>query len=333
MKQFKIPLILILACLLLLTACTGNALFDRGPLKMTSQSDSAHFFHSKELPNGFFLKPLSDVELKSRAAFLIDADRDRVLFDKNSHESLGVASMSKIMSELLVLEAIDEGMLDWDDAIDISDYAYTISHQPGFASIELKQDERYLVRDLFHGMAITSANGATIALAEAVAGSEKEFVALMNEKAELLGLADSHFVNSTGLTNHDLQDNHTTGSVDDYNEMSAHDLAELAKYTLHHYPDLLDMTRLPEFDIEDKTFDNSNWMLPGAKENFLGVDVTYDGVDGLKTGYTSDAGYGFTGTVQIDGTRFISVVIGTEGFDERFIETGKLYEAIAEQMD
>src|SRR5699024_8641129 len=96
MKQFKIPLILILACLLLLTACTGNALFDCGPLKMTSQSDSAHFFHSKELPNGFFLKPLSDVELKSRAAFLIDADRDRVLFDKNSHESLGVASMSKI---------------------------------------------------------------------------------------------------------------------------------------------------------------------------------------------------------------------------------------------
>src|SRR5699024_12411377 len=96
-------------------------------------------------------------------------------------------------------------------------------------------------------MAITSANGATIALAEAVAGTEEEFVTLMNEKADTLNLEDANFVNSTGLTNHDLNDYHSTGSLADYNKMSASDLAKLSTYILYEYPELLDMTRFPAF--------------------------------------------------------------------------------------
>src|SRR5699024_8715692 len=137
--------------------------------------------------------------------------------------------MSKIMSELLVLEAIDDGIIHWKDEIQISEYAFTISNQPGFASVKLKKDKTYTVRELFYAMAIQSANGAAIALAEAVSGSEKEFVTSMNEKAKQLGLNDTVFVNSTGLTNHDLNGYYSTGSVDDTNKMSANDLAILAQ--------------------------------------------------------------------------------------------------------
>jgi len=330
MKKFQLSLILIF--LLFITACQVNTIFQDGASTThTMHSESTHAITTKDFPTGFFLQPLSDVDLEARAAFLMDADRGRVLFEENSHEPLGVASMSKIMSELLVLEAIDQGIIDWDDSITISEYAYTISHQPGYASIKLDQDKRYTVSDLFHGMAITSANGATIALAEAVAGTEKEFVTLMNEKADTLNLEDADFVNSTGLTNHDLKDYHSTGSLEDYNKMSASDLAKLSTYLLDEYPELLDMTRLPEFDILGESIENSNWMLPQATENFLGVDFTFPEVDGLKTGFTKEAGYGFTGTVQINGTRFISVIIGTEELGDRFVETSKLYHAIMEQ--
>src|SRR5699024_2892185 len=157
---------------------------------------------------------------------------------------------------------------DWDDSVTTSDYAYTISHQPGFASIKLEQDQLYSVRELFHGMAITSANGATIALAEAVAGSEKEFVTLMNEKAKRLGLEDTHFVDTSGLPSHDQQKYHHAGSVDDYNKMSASDLATLTRYIIDNYPDLLEATNVTEFDVQGETSENSNWMLPGATGNF-----------------------------------------------------------------
>jgi len=333
MKRFNLSITIILMSLLFTAGCNKSSTMDQEPLGQALHPERTHFFSTKIVPDRYLLEPITDIDLQAKSAILISAQNGDILFDKNSHESLGVASMSKIMSELLVLEAIEEGVMDWEDSVAISDYAYTISHQPGFASIKLEQDELYSVRELFHGMAITSANGATIALAEAVAGSEKEFVTLMNKKAEHLGLENTHFVNSTGLTNHDLQNYHSTGSVDDYNQMSASDLATLTKYIIDNYPDLLEVTNLTEFDVQGETFENSNWMLSGTTGNFVGIDVTYEGVDGLKTGFTSDAGYGFTGTVQIDDSRFISVVIGTDKIEDRFIETGKLYEAISKQLD
>ena len=331
MKRFNLSIILL--SLLFVTGCNQSTPLDQEPLGQTLHPEINHLISPKVIPDRYLLEPITEINLEAKSAILISAQNGDIFFDKNSRESLGVASMSKIMSELLILEAIEKGVMDWDDSVTISDYAYTISHQPGFASIKLEQDQLYSVRELFHGMAITSANGATIALAEAVAGSEKEFVTLMNEKAKRLGLEDTHFVNSTGLTNHDLQNYHHTGSVDDYNKMSASDLATLTRYIIDNYPDLLEVTNVTEFDVQGETFENSNWMLPGATGNFVDIDVTFEGVDGLKTGFTSDAGYGFTGTVQIGESRFISVVIGTETIEERFIETGKLYEAISEQLN
>lgn len=332
MKRFNLSLTIILLSLFFTTACQANTFFDQGQSQQINHSEITHTVTPKPLPERYRFELISDLNLQANSAILVNAINGDVLLDKNSDEPLAIASMSKIMTELLVLEALDEGIIDWDDAVDISDYAYTISHQPGFASIKLDQDQLYSVHDLFHGMAITSANGATIALAEKVAGSEKAFVNLMNDKAKELDLTNTSFVNSTGLTNSDLQNNHSFGSIDDSNEMSASDLATLTKHILDHYPELLELTSQPEFTIQDKTFQNSNWMLPGSKGNLLDVDVTFPEVDGLKTGFTSDAGYGFTGTVQIDGTRFISVVIGTDAIEERFTETGKIYKAVLDQV-
>src|SRR5699024_7107928 len=142
----------------------------------------------------------------------------------------------------------------------------------------------------------------------------------------------SSFVNSTGLSNQDLLDYHSTGSVDDYNLMSATDLAVLTKYSIDEHPDLLDVTSQTEFDVGNETYNNSNWMLPKANENFTGLDLTYPGVDGLKTGFTKDAGYGFTGTIVIEDARLISVVIGTDKIEDRFLETGKLYDTDSKRM-
>lgn len=331
MKRLKLLFLSIM--LLFLTSCHLLSASNQELTVQTTHSGITHSLSPKVIPERFRFKPIDSLKLQADSAILIHLGSGEVLFDKNSHESKGVASMSKIMSELLVLEAIEENNINWDSPVKISKYAQTISHQPGFATINLKKDKAYTVQELFYGMAVTSANGATIALAETVAGSEKEFVKQMNDKAKVLGLNNTYFVNSTGLTNSDLKDYHSTGTLDDYNKMSAFDLAVLAQHIIEHYPNLLDMTSLATVDIEGATYDNSNWMLPEAKANFLGLDLAFPGVNGLKTGFTSEAGYGFTGTVDIDGSRLISVVIGTDAVEERFIETAKLYNAVLKQIN
>lgn len=165
----------------------------------------------RQIPKLYRNDPLPDLPLQAEAAILIDQATGDILFEKETTKTLPVASMSKIMTELIILEALQEGTISWDDTVAISDYAYTISRQPGFASVQLEKDQTYTVKELFYAMAIHSANGATIALAEAVSRNEKDFVKRMNQKAKQLQLHDSHFVNSTGLTNKDLQNQHPMG--------------------------------------------------------------------------------------------------------------------------
>ncbi|MDX8046867.1 D-alanyl-D-alanine carboxypeptidase family protein [Gracilibacillus sp. S3-1-1] len=261
---------------------------------------------------------IDGVELEANSVMLMNAETGHVIYEKNSDKALPTASMSKMMTELLVLEAIASGTIDWDSEVEISDYAYHISHQPGFASVDLSKDTSYTVRELFEAMAIHSANGAAIALAETVSNSEKLFVAKMNERAAQLDLRDSSFVNSTGLDNKDLDEYYSVGNVEDANKMSAHDLAWLAKYLVDTFPGLLQVIEQPSYQANGHSYPNTNWMLDG--------EFAFDGVDGLKTGYTDIAGYGFTGTVERDGVRLISVVMGTSSMTERFTETTELYE-------
>ncbi|MGP4042152.1 D-alanyl-D-alanine carboxypeptidase family protein [Gracilibacillus sp. D59] len=267
---------------------------------------------------------IDEIDLDASSVMLINADTAHIIYEKNSGTPLPTASMSKMMTELLVLEAIDSGELDWSSKVAISDYAYNISHHPGYSSVDLSQERNYTVEELFQAMAIHSANGAAIALAEAVSGSEESFVQQMNERAQELQLEATQFVNCTGLNNQDLGDYYSVGNINDTNTMSAQDLAILAQYLITTYPELLETINQPEYVLNDRKYQNTNWMLEG--------DLAYDGVDGLKTGFTDLAGYCFTGTVQRDGVRLISVVMGTSSKVERFIETETLYERAFEKV-
>lgn len=260
---------------------------------------------------------------KAESAIVVDVDTGRVLYAKNEDEALPPASMTKMMTEYIVLEKIAEGEIDWDTKTEISDYAYDISANEDFSGVGLKKDHEYKVEDLFRAMVINSDNATTIALAELVAGTEGEFVKLMNEKAEELGLKDSKFVNSSGLDNHSLDGNHPEGTKkDDTNLLSARDAAKLAYHLVTDYPESLETSKIPEDDFEGHTMTNWNWMLPHDSLNLK--QFYYKGVDGLKTGHTDLAKFAFTSTAERDGERLITVVMRTDSIEERFKETAKL---------
>ena len=270
---------------------------------------------------------LPNLGVRSKSVILMNAQTGGILYNKNIDEPLPTASMSKMMTELLVLEAIHDHKLTWDKRVTISDYVYAISNHPGFAEVHLKKGTSYTIRELFDAMAIHSANGAAIALSEAVAGSEKNFVTQMNAKAKKLGLTHSHFVDSTGLNNTDLGSFASVGAPTDTNVMSAKDVALLAKQLISEHPEFLDIIKQPKYTFRNHTYTNSNWMLPEINKQ----DVGFDGVDGLKTGYTDEAGYCFAGTVKRNDKRLISVVMGASTKVTRFSETERLYKAAFNQ--
>ncbi len=259
-----------------------------------------------------------ELGLSAEAAILIDATSGKILYEKNSDKVLGVASMSKMMTEYLVLEAIEDGKIKWDQTVTIDEYVHKLSGAPGLSNIGLTQGETYTVKELYEAMAIFSGNAATVALAQVVGGTEKNFVKLMNEKAEELGLKDYKFVNSSGLNNSSLLGQHPAGEENDENLMSARATAKLAYHLVTDYPEVIDTAKKPELKFKDgKTYKNFNWMLPG-------LIAEYNGVDGLKTGSTEFAGNCFTATAERDGKRYISVVMKADSKMARFSETEKI---------
>ncbi len=163
-----------------------------------------------------------ELELEAESVILVDAETGKILYAKDPDVALPPASMTKIMTEYLVWEAIENGDISWDTTTQISDYAYSISANGDFSGVGLTQQKDYTVKELYEAMAINSDNATSIALAELIAGSESEFVKLMNEKGEELGLQEYKFVNSTGLDNESLGDNYPEGtSPNDTNLLSS----------------------------------------------------------------------------------------------------------------
>lgn len=271
-------------------------------------------------------KAAETVELNAKSAILVDGETGKVLFAKDADLALPPASMTKIMTEYLVWEAIESGKISWDTTTKISDYAYAISANPNLSGIGLRQDKEYTVKELYKAMAIISDNGTTIALAELIAGSEGEFVKMMNQTAKEMGLPDYKFVNSTGLPNKFLGENAPEGTDPNGNNLlSARSLALLAYNLIKDHPEALEISSSLTLDFEGyKDIENLNWMLPHTA-TFL-QQFAYEGVDGLKTGYTDIAGYCFTGTAERNGQRLISVVMKTDSKGERFEATEKLFD-------
>ncbi|WP_433742960.1 D-alanyl-D-alanine carboxypeptidase family protein [Falsibacillus pallidus] len=222
----------------------------------------------------------------ARSAVLIERDTGSILYDKNSHEKLPPASMTKIMTMILIMQAIEKGQLKWDDKVRTSEYAASM----GGSQIFLEPGEEMTVKQMLMGISIGSANDASVAMAEKIAGSEDAFVAMMNKKVKELGLKDTKFQNATGLP-----------AKDHYS--SAYDMSMMAKELLK-YEDITKFTGTYESYLRENT-DNKFWLVNTNK-----LVRFYPGVDGLKTGFTNEAKYCLTATAKKDNMRVVAVVFG-----------------------
>ena len=249
-----------------------------------------------------FIKNVSAVEMdiSAKSAILVDFNTGKVLYSKNENEPLAMASMTKVMSMLLIMEKIDDGSLKYDDIVEIS----TESSSMGGSQIFLNPGDKYKVIDLLKGVAMASANDAVVALAEKTYGSKEHFIEAMNKKAESLGLKNTHFVNVHGLD----EEGHYS---------SAYDMSVMARELLKHEK-ILDFTKVYE-EYLTKPDGSQIWLVNTNKLVRL-----YDGVDGLKTGFTQNAGYCLTATGKKNNLRLISVVMGEESIEKRSSDTVKL---------
>ncbi|MCM3744726.1 D-alanyl-D-alanine carboxypeptidase [Sporosarcina luteola] len=229
---------------------------------------------------------------EAKAAIVMEADSGKILYEQNAKEALPIASMSKLMTQYIVLEAIAADRLAWDSQYKPSTAALK---QPKDAVIlGMDKHKTYNVRELFAAMTVTSANDAAVALAEMVSGTEEEFVIQMNKKANSFGLQNTSFINATGL------------DEDETNRATVRDVAAIANELLTTYPEVLEFTRMTDFTTSAGTkLWNTNLMLPGMPQAMTGME-------GLKTGYTEEAGPCFASTGIYEGKRIITVVIGVE---------------------
>lgn len=236
-----------------------------------------------------------DLELSGKSAVLMDVATGTVLYEHNAHEPLPPASVTKIMTMLLIMEAIDAGRIRWEDPVSASETAAA----KGGSQIYLKAGETMTVTDLLKSIAVSSANDAACAMAEHICGSEGAFVEAMNEKARALGMEDTHFVNCTGLDDSPEAAEHRT---------SAYDIALMSRQLLKHHPDIKKFTTIWMDTIRDGAFGLSN---TNKLIRF------YSGATGLKTGFTSGAGYCLSATASREGMELIAVVMGSDTSQNR----------------
>lgn len=228
-----------------------------------------------------------------KSAILLERDTGEILFDENSDKKLPPASMTKVMTLLLIMEALETGNLQLDEVVTVSERASSM----GGSQIFLSAGEEMTVNDLLKGVAIASGNDASVALAERISGSEEEFVKKMNDKVKELKLENTHFENSSGLP---AEDHYST----------SHDMAIIAKELLK-YESITDYTSVYD-DYLRKGKDNEFWLVNTNK-----LVKFYPGVDGLKTGFTNEAMYCLTATAKKNDMRVITVVMGAETAKER----------------
>lgn len=241
------------------------------------------------------------------SVIVLEPTTGEIIYERNSHERRHPASMTKIMTMLLVMEAIEKDIIKWDDMITVSENASSM----GGSQILLETGEQMSVHDMFKGLAVASGNDAAVALAEKIAGTEEMFVKMMNDKAKELGLKDTNFKNAHGL--------------DEANHYStAYDMAMMAKELVKHEK-IFEFTSIYE-DYLRKGTDRSFWLVNTNK-----LVRFYNGVDGLKTGYTAEAGFCITATANINDMRIITVVMGEPDSDTRNKDVSSIFDYVYAQ--
>ena len=237
-----------------------------------------------------------ELDVAAKSALLMDVATGTILYEQNAHEPLAPASVTKVMTMLLIMEAIDSGKISWEDTVTASEAAAA----KGGSQVYLKVGETMTVDHMVKSIAVSSANDCACAMAEHLAGSESAFVDMMNEKARELGMADTHFVNCTGLDDDPEAANHRT---------SAHDIAIMSRELLKNHPDIQKYTTIWMDTVRNGAFGLSN---TNKLVRF------YNGCTGLKTGFTSGAGYCLSASAQRDGLDLVATVMGSTTSADRF---------------
>ncbi|KAB2493711.1 D-alanyl-D-alanine carboxypeptidase family protein [Priestia endophytica] len=237
---------------------------------------------------------------KAESAILIERDTGEILYEKNGDEKLPPASMTKVMTMILIMDALDKGKIKMSDKVRTSEHAASM----GGSQIFLEPGEEMTVEQMLKGIAIASGNDASVAMAEHIAGSEEEFVSMMNQKAKDLGLKNTKFQNPTGLS---VEDHYST----------AHDMSIMAKELLK-YEGITKFTGTYEDYLREDT-DKKFWLV-----NTNRLLKFYDGVDGLKTGYTKEAKYCLTATAKKGNMRVVAVVFGADTPKDRNSQITKM---------
>lgn len=237
----------------------------------------------------------------SKSACLIEAKTGTVLYSKNEHDKLAPASMTKIMTMILVMEKLNKNLIKKDDLVTTPKEASSL----GGSQIYLSEGEKMSVHDLLKAMCIASANDAAMSLAIYVGGNEKNFIKMMNDKAKELNLQNTNFENPYGFDN----DNHFS---------SSYDMAMMARHLIMNYPDILSYTSIYEDYVREDTT-KKFWLVNTNK-----LVKFMDGVDGLKTGWTEKSGYCLTATISKNNERFIAVSMGNTSTTKRNQEVSNL---------
>ena len=229
---------------------------------------------------------------------LMEAGSGKIIFAKEKDKKVSVASMTKMVAQIIILENIEKGNIKWTDKVTISKNAADM----GGSQIYLSEGEKISVKDLMKGISMASGNDATVAMAEVISGSEKKFVELMNKKVKELGLKNTEFKNCTGLD----EEGHFS---------TAYDMAMIARELVVNHPDILKFSSVYEEYLREDT-DNKFWLVNTNK-----LVRSYEGADGLKTGHTDSAKYCLAATAKRDDLRLIAIVLGEEHGKRRNNET------------
>jgi len=238
----------------------------------------------------------ANLDVEAKSALLMDVATGTILYEQSAHERLAPASVTKVMTMLLIMEAIDSGKIGWGDTVTTSETAAA----KGGSQVFLKAGETMTVEDMVKSIAVSSANDCACAMAEHLCGSESAFVEAMNARAKELGMEDTNFVNCTGLDDGEDAANHKT---------SAHDIALMSRELLKNHPDITRFTTIWMDTIRGGEFGLSN---TNKMVRF------YNGCTGLKTGFTRGAGYCLSSSAERDGLQLIAVVMGCETTQKRF---------------
>lgn len=239
-----------------------------------------------------------DLIPNAKSGILIEASTGKIIYEKNMNEKYAVASMTKMVAQIIILEQIKAGKIKWSDIVTVSKNAADM----GGSQIYISQGEKITVEDLMKGISMASGNDATVQMAEVISGSEIKFVELMNKKVKQLGLKNTQFKNCTGLD----EEGHYS---------SAYDMAMIARELVVNYPEILKFSSVYEDYLREDT-ENKFWLVNTNK-----LVRFYEGADGLKTGHTDAAGYCLAATAKRNNLRLIGIVLGEENSKIRNSET------------